>query len=63
MFGEFDGNDVDMQIGALPVKEECLFTKGYNRRQSSHGGHNGQRGGWFQQNSSQGFEQNQDSGQ
>ena len=30
VFGEFDENDVDMEIGILPVKEECLFTKGYN---------------------------------
>ena len=59
VFGEFDGNDVDMQTGTLPVKEECLFTKGYNWQRSSRGG----RGGWSQQNSSRGFGQNQDSGQ
>ena len=63
VFGEFDGNDVHMQIGTLPVKEECLFTKGYNRWRSSCGGRSGQRGGWYQQNSSRGFGQNQDSGQ
>ena len=63
VFREFDGNDVDMQIGTLPVKEECLFTKGYNRQRSGRGGRSGQRGGWSQQNSSRGFRQNQDPGQ
>ena len=62
VFGDFDGNNVDMQIGTLPVKEKCLFTKGYNRRRSSRGGCSGQRGGWSQQNSSRAFGQNQDSG-
>ena len=62
VFGEFDGNDVDMQIGTLPVKEECLFTKGYNRQGSNRGGHSCHRG-WSQQNSCRGFGKNQDSGQ
>ena len=44
VFGEFDGNDVDMEIGTLPLKEECSFTKGYNQRRSSCGGRSGQRG-------------------
>ena len=53
VFGEFDGNDVDMQIGTLPVQEECLFTKGHNRQRSSRGGRSGHRGGfWSQQHSS-----------
>ena len=63
VFGEYDGNEVNMQIGTLPVKEECLLSKGYNWRRSSRGGHSSHRGGWSQQNSSQGFGQNQDSGQ
>ena len=63
VFGQFDGNDEDTQTGTLPVKEQCLLTKGYNQRRSSRGGCSGHKGGWSQQNSSRGFGQNQDSGQ
>ena len=33
VFGEFDGrNDNEMIDSKLPVKEECLYTKGYNQQ-------------------------------
>ena len=70
VFGEFDGTDSGTQGATLPIKEECLYTKGepeqeeclytkgYNH-QRGRGGRGGYRGG-HRGNPNRQFGQNQD---
>lgn len=39
-FGKYDGREGDKHVGTLPIKEECLYTKGYTHRGHKHHGFN-----------------------